>query len=65
MPVTAIVVVLTLIAVIGGAALLVTSARLRDEIEALLRAFGRAEHTLTPVVVEVRAGRVAGVAEIR
>lgn len=45
------------VVLVGVVALVVISARLREEIQRLLRAFDRTERALVPLVVEVRTDR--------
>lgn len=45
------------VALVGVIVLVVISARLREEIQRLLRAFDRSERVLVPLVVEVRTDR--------
>ena len=45
------------VAVIGAALVMLVSARLRTEIQTLVRAFDRTDRSLVPLVVEVHNGR--------
>ena len=45
------------LAITGATLLVVISAKLRDEIQRLFRAFDRSERALVPLVIEVRTNR--------
>ena len=45
------------VALIGAALVISVSARLRSEIQSLVRAFDRTERSLVPIVVELRSDR--------
>ena len=53
----AIVTLLAVITVLGAAAIIVLSARLRDVMAQMFRAFDRAERNLVPVIATVRTDR--------
>lgn len=56
-PVTSILVLVALLCIVGVTLLALTSARLRAEIQDLVRTFDRTERTLVPLVVTVRTDR--------
>jgi hypothetical protein len=56
-PATSILVLVAVLCVVGVTRLAITSARLRSEIQDLLRSFDRTERTLVPLVVTVRTDR--------
>lgn len=56
-PATSVLVIVAVLCVVGVTLLAITSARLRSEIQDLLRTFDRTERTLVPLVVTVRTDR--------
>ena len=56
-PATSILVLVAVLCVVGVTLLVITSARLRSEIQDLVRTFERTERTLVPLVVTVRTDR--------